>query len=85
MLHSYVTEWASQNVVDYPRDAKIVVRVYANVKGLSETCTKAGLVDAPFKVEDFVRGFTRGKTLFDFTDVGAGKDRADGKMNGQYL
>lgn len=32
--------------------------------------------------EDFARGFSRGKTLFDFVDVGPGKDRADEKIIG---
>lgn len=31
-------------------------------------------------VEDFVRGFTRSNELFDFIDVGYGKDRADVKV-----
>jgi hypothetical protein len=31
-----------------------------------------------------MRGFTRGKTLFDFIDVGPGKDRADEKIIGKY-
>ena len=79
-LHNAVHEWATSNVPECPAGAKVVVRVYANIKGLADVCTKAGIVDHPSKIEDFARGFTGGKTLFDFTDVGAGKDRADGKI-----
>ena len=43
---------------------------------------QAGLINAPSQLADFARGFTRGKTLFDFVDVGPGKDRADGKIAG---
>jgi hypothetical protein len=83
LLHDSIIKWASASVMDFPVDSKVVVRVYANLQGLAQTCTRAGLVDSPVKVEEFARGFTCGKPLFDFTDVGAGKDRADAKMNGE--
>ena len=67
-----------------PSDIRIVVRVYANVKGLADVCTKADLITSPSMMEDFTRGFTRGKMLFDFVDVGYGKDRADGKVAGKH-
>lgn len=66
----------------FPADLKIVCRIYANVRGLADVCVRAGLVDSPVAFEDFTRGFTRGKTLFDFVDVGPGKDRADEKIQG---
>lgn len=46
---------------------------------------KTGVVEEIGQFEDFMRGFTRGKTLFDFIDVGAGKDRADEKIIGRCL
>lgn len=79
-LCNRVTEWAQKNVQECPADAKVVVRIYANLHGLATVCFKAGIVDHPGKIEEFARGFTRGKTLCDFTDVGPGKDRADGKI-----
>lgn len=81
VLSSAVTQWSS-NLADCPKDVKIVVRVYANLKGLAKVCHDSGIVDHPAKLEDFARGFTRGKTLCDFVDVGPGKDRADGKITG---
>ncbi|KAK3701203.1 hypothetical protein LTR37_015582 [Vermiconidia calcicola] len=81
ILHNAITDWAIEKVVEYPTDSKVVVRIYANLRGLADTCTRAGIVDHPAKVWEFARGFTSGKTLFDFTDVGAGKDRADGKIS----
>ena len=85
LLHGAVLAWAMEKVLDCPGDVKIVVRVYANIKGLAEVCAKVGLVDSPARVEEFARGFTCGKLLFDFTDVGAGKDRADEKISGEYI
>ena len=82
-LYNAVMECALSNVEECPADIKVVARVYANVKGLGEVCARAGIVDHPIRVEDFVRGFTCGRTLFDFTDVGTGKDRADSKIEGE--
>ncbi|EFE29862.1 CCCH zinc finger DNA binding protein [Trichophyton benhamiae CBS 112371] len=59
---------------------KIVARIYANVRGLGETLFKAGIIDKLSVFEDFVRGFNGGRLLFDFVDVGSGKDRADDKL-----
>ena len=84
MLHNTIHEWATSNVQECPAEVKVVVRVYANIKGLADVCTKAGIVEHPSRVEEFTRGFTCGKTLFDYIDVGAGKDRADGKIAGKY-
>lgn len=44
---------------------------------------RTGEIAAIEDFEDFVRGFTRAKTTFDFVDVGTGKDRADEKIIGK--
>lgn len=59
------------------------MRVLANVKGLANACVKAGLIRSTDQVEAFARGFMRGNPLFDFIDVGSGKDRAAGKVIGE--
>lgn len=70
--------------LDLPSDVKVVTRVYANLKGLGDACAKAGIIARPDIIEEFARGFTGSKQLFDFVDVGAGKDRADDKISGVY-
>lgn len=70
--------------LDLPSDVKVVTRIYANLKGLGEVCAKAGIISKPGVMEDFARGFTGSKQLFDFVDVGMGKDRADDKISGTY-
>ncbi|KAK0264199.1 hypothetical protein LTR91_010182 [Friedmanniomyces endolithicus] len=80
VLHDAVQNWAAANVDGCPAEVKVTVRVYANLSGLAGVCTKAGLVASPSQLEEFARGFTRGKMLFDFVDVGPGKDRADVKV-----
>lgn len=83
LLHNAVAEWAASEIAECPENVKIVVRIYANLKGLGDVCARAGVVSQSYVIEDFARGFTRGKTLFDFIDVGSGKDRADGKISGK--
>lgn len=56
-----------------PSDIKMVARIYANLKGLGEVLKKSGIISMPSTIEDFARGFTGSKQLFDFVDVGVGK------------
>lgn len=85
LLHTAVYDWALAKIPECPEDVKIVVRVYANLKGLADVCVRSGLVQIPGLIEEFARGFTRSKTMFDFVDVGAGKDRADAKISGTFF
>ncbi|KXL41833.1 hypothetical protein M433DRAFT_146227 [Acidomyces richmondensis BFW] len=80
LLHDIVQRWAVENVIDCTTDVKIVVRVYANLKGLADGLMKTGVLSSSSQLEDFTRGFTNGKTLFDVVDVGYGKDRANCKL-----
>ena len=66
-------------------DYRIVARIYANLKGLADVCYKTNIIERPQILEDFFRGFTGSNVLFDFIDVGSGKDRADEKVSGTSL
>jgi hypothetical protein len=57
--------------------------VYADVRGLADKFVRLGTIEALEDFDEFVRGFTRAKTMFDFIDVGAGKDSADEKIIGK--
>ena len=43
VLHDMVQKWAVQNIIETPADVKVVVRIYANLGGLADVCTKVGL------------------------------------------
>ncbi|KAF6222101.1 hypothetical protein HO133_001187 [Letharia lupina] len=73
-----------QTDTDLPSDVKIVTRIYANLKGLGDVCKRSGILSTSSAIEDFARGFTGSKQLFDFVDVGVGKDRADDKISGEF-
>lgn len=78
-----VRDYVHQNIPKLSSDYKIVTRIYANLKGLGDACKRAGILDSHLLIEDFARGFTGSKQLFDFVDVGSGKDRADDKICGR--
>ena len=82
-LHAAIVAYIQCELTSVPWDARVVCRVYANVRGLAEVLVRTGVVEEISPVEEFVRGFTRGRTLFDFVDVGPGKDRADEKLIGK--
>lgn len=85
LLHANILNYIQREATNIPMDAKIVCRIYANVRGLADVLVRAGVCETTETVEQFTHGFTRGKTLFDFVDVGAGKDRADEKIIGKLI
>lgn len=87
LLKSLVTEWMNteKDGPTLPTGWRMVARVYANVNGLADACVKAGIISDTSIFDDFARGFTLGDALFDFVDVGDGKDQAEIKMTGEWL
>ncbi|KAI4151036.1 MAG: hypothetical protein LQ341_000985 [Variospora aurantia] len=79
-LWNAIKDHMHEKLPSIPSDCRIVTRIYANLKGLAEICYKSGIVERINTIEDFYRGFTGSKILFDFVDVGHGKDRADEKI-----
>ncbi|KAL8665392.1 MAG: hypothetical protein Q9202_002285 [Teloschistes flavicans] len=58
----------------------VVVRAYANIHGLGRACVKSGGMEATTNLHQFASGFTGRQPLFDFVDVGDGKEKADQKI-----
>ncbi|KAF2011566.1 hypothetical protein BU24DRAFT_435970 [Aaosphaeria arxii CBS 175.79] len=79
-LHAAILNYVQHETETIPTNVQIICRVYANVRGLAEVLVRTGVVEDIETVEQFTRGFTRGNSLFDFVDVGPGKDRADTKI-----
>ncbi|KAL1654296.1 hypothetical protein SLS61_003303 [Didymella pomorum] len=79
-LDTTVRNWIKNEAKDVPLTSRVICRIYANVRGIGDVLVRTGAMASIEDFEDFVRGFTRAKTMFDFIDVGAGKDRADEKI-----
>lgn len=60
----------------------VMVKAYANLIGLAQTLTKNGNLKWGMSLNQFVIGFNRRYPLFDFVDVGPGKEEADNKFKG---
>ena len=78
-----------QAVIDYLRydedfkyDHKIVIRVYANLRGLSKTYVDKGILPNTAAFHEFVLGFNKAHPLCDFIDAGNHKEAADTKLKG---
>lgn len=62
-----------------------MVRIYANLSGLSKCLAKAGLVGQEARsLAPFTSSFTRAQDLFDFVDAGDKKETADFKIRGEF-
>jgi hypothetical protein len=64
---------------------RVMVRIYANLAGLSKALAKAGLVGQEARsLAPFTSSFTRAGELCDFVDAGDKKDAADFKVRGEF-
>ncbi len=63
----------------------VMVKAFANLNGLAQACVKNGKLKAEVLLSLFVIGFNRRYPLFDFVDVGPGKEEADNKLRGMVL
>jgi hypothetical protein len=66
-------------------DPQIVVRIYANMEGLSKTYRDAKVLSDLSQLDLFVRGFNKSHPLCDFVDAGNDKEAADSKIKGKGL
>lgn len=71
MLWDAVKDYVHAELPTLPLDYKIMTRIYANLRGLGDVCHRIGILQHPSVIEEFARGLTGSKHLFDFVDVGA--------------
>ncbi|KAL8882764.1 MAG: hypothetical protein Q9192_007525 [Flavoplaca navasiana] len=62
----------------------VVVRAYANLRGLGKACAKNNSMKSTADLGLVANGFTSRYPLFDFVDVGLGKERADHKIRESF-
>jgi hypothetical protein len=81
LLRKAITEDIRTRFPSLPANVQVVIRVYANLKGLSKKYRELMPDSAPF--EDFVRGFNTVHPTCDYIDAGCGKECADEKIKGE--
>lgn len=80
LLHSNIKASLQKKGLE---QCEIMVRLYANVAGLSRALSKAGLIGADKRsLAPFIANFNRSYPLADFIDAGELKENADFKLRG---
>lgn len=65
---------------------RIMVRVYANILGLSKTLARMGMVGHEARsLSPFTSAFNRAQDLFDFVDAAEKKEGSDFKIRGMHV
>lgn len=82
-LHMILVQYQLTRSSDHCR---VMVRVYANLAGLSKAVSKAKLCGAEKRsLAPFVASFNRSNDLFDFVDAGELKENADFKIRAMFV
>jgi hypothetical protein len=85
LLHHQIKDYLPRLGRDADR-CRIMVRIYANLQGLSKACARASLAGNEARsLAPFTASFTRAQELFDFVDAGDKKEGADFKIRGNQL
>ena len=66
----------------FQHDYKILIRVYANLQGLSKTYNDARIIPNSKVFLDFVQTFNKTHELVEIVDAGNDKEAADSKIKG---
>ncbi|KAM0483242.1 hypothetical protein ACHAPX_002692 [Trichoderma viride] len=80
LLRKAIAEDIKTRYPSIPTNVQVVIRVYANLRGLSKKYRELMPDSASF--EEFVRGFNTVHPMCDFIDAGCGKECADEKIKG---
>ncbi|KAM5528683.1 hypothetical protein FOXYSP1_19164 [Fusarium oxysporum f. sp. phaseoli] len=77
-----VTREYLQTILDDSERLDVVVKAFARLDGLGSKLAREGRIRDIAQLRAFCAGFSSRLPLFDFIDVGSGKERADNKIRG---
>ena len=83
-VHSKIKDYAKNLKLD-AENTDITVRAYADLKSLRSACVRNGKMRESSSMSLFTHGFNQRQALFDFVDVGLGKEAADNKVRGMLI
>ena len=83
-LHAQVVA-AVKERLGFVTKCDVLVEAYANMDGLGRAMVKKGNLRSVDELREFWIGFVYRQRLFNFVDVGFGKERADHKVRGKKL
>ena len=76
-----IDQYATMKLSDVKDVGEYVVRIYANLTGLSRIYSLNDITGRYWEFFLFVSGFNEKYALFDFIDAGSGKETADNKLS----
>lgn len=65
-------------------EPKLLTKIYLNVKGFGELCSRSGLITDAAAIHDFIRGFNETMSFSEIIDIGSDKNRAYNKIEGLW-
>ena len=83
LLKQAVEEELQSSVPSTAHHMQVIVRVYANVKGLAKAYKEMEILPESASLDEFVRGFNMGDAMCDYVDAGNGKECSDEKVKGR--
>ncbi|PYI34489.1 hypothetical protein BP00DRAFT_54554 [Aspergillus indologenus CBS 114.80] len=85
LMHDSIRELLHDRLGSQADQCRIMVRIYANVLGLSKALARSGLVGHEARsLSPFVANLTSSQDLFDFVDAGDKKEAADYKIREMF-
>ena len=78
-LRNAIEDYHRTTAFYHPND-RILVQVFANLRGLAKACSQANITRQESTVVDFAAGFGSSHPLTNFVDGGSHKEAADSKM-----
>lgn len=85
ILSDYVKDYLQSYLGGHADQCRVMVRIYANVLGLSKSLARVGLCGNEARsLSHFTASFTRAEDLFDYVDAGDKKEGADHKIRGMF-
>lgn len=82
-LHARIKDLLKKFKLD-AENTDITLRAYADFKSLRSACVKNRRMKESSSMNLFAHGLKRHQALFDFVDMGPGKEGADNKVRGTF-
>ncbi|KAK6382184.1 hypothetical protein LTS17_004071 [Exophiala oligosperma] len=80
-LRSSILDYYKTNP-KFHADDRIIIRVYANVRGFARALKAAKIISEESTFDQFIAGFNKSHLLSDYIDAGPNKEAADSKLKG---
>lgn len=82
-LEAGLRSYLSKNLPSI-NEPKLLTKIYLNVRGFGELCSRSGLISDAAAIHDFIRGFNETMSFSEIIDIGSDKNKAYNKIEGLW-